>query len=270
MERKKLAEQILEAVGTKDNVVSLVHCMTRLRFTLKDVHKVKEEELKNLPGVLGVTENGGQYQIIIGNEVPKVYQEVTGLLPSAASASSDNEKPVKMNVFLRMVNVLSSCMTPIVPALAGAGILKVILSVLILTNLTTAENQTYYYLSFFADATFYFLPILLAITSAAKFRTNVYLAVTLAGILLHPKFTAVVAAKEPVSLIAIGPLGYYLGYGLAQVIYFLQEIEKAGYSLITPVIISNSDNYLDVIGNTGRWVNSGDVLLSVLGKEDRP
>lgn len=281
MDRSQLAERILHHVGGKQNVASLIHCMTRLRFTLKDYDKVNAAEIKRLPGVIGATENGGQYQIIIGNDVPKVYAEVAKLLPAQTTAPEGNEEPKKkMNLFLRMVNVLSSTMAPIVPALAGAGILKVLVSLLVLTGVLKPEDQVYYFLSFFADAVFFFLPFMLALSSANKFKVNPYLALAVAGIMLHPKWTELVANKEPVSLLgipvtlvnysstvipiiivvwlmsyverfaekispavikvffkplivilvmapvallAVGPLGYHLGNGLAVGIYFIQE-----------------------------------------------
>ncbi|MDO3409443.1 beta-glucoside-specific PTS transporter subunit IIABC [Saccharibacillus sp. CPCC 101409] len=287
MERSQLAERILQHVGGEKNVVSLIHCMTRLRFTLRDSGKVNERELRVLPGVLGSTDNGGQYQVIIGNDVPKVYQEVVKLLPAqgASQASGGADEPKKkMNVLMRMVNVLSSAMAPIVPALAGAGILKVIISLLVLTGVLTAEDRVYYFLSFFADAVFYFLPFMLALSSANKFKVNPYLALAIAGIMLHPKWIELVTANEPVALLgvpvtlinysstvipiivvvwlmsyverfaervspgvikvffkplvviivmapvallAVGPLGYHLGNGLAVGIYFIQE--KVGW-----------------------------------------
>lgn len=204
MERNKLAEEIVKHVGGPENVGSLIHCMTRLRFTLKDSKKVNEPALKSLNGVIGTTDNGGQYQIIIGNDVPKVYQEVIKLLPADANAgAAKGTEPKKMNIVLRVINVLSSAMAPIVPALAGAGILKVILSLLVMTKVLETTDQTYYFISFFADAVFYFLPFMLAVSSAAKFKVNPYLALTMAGILMHPKFTDLVQQKEPVDLFGI-------------------------------------------------------------------
>ncbi|MGZ7442143.1 PTS transporter subunit EIIB [Paenibacillus sp. TH7-28] len=144
MERNKLATEIVRHIGGPDNVSSLIHCMTRLRFTLKESKKVSESALKSLNEVIGTTDNGGQYQIIIGNDVPKVYQEVIKLLPANTSAvAAKGTEPKKMNIVLRVINVLSSAMAPIVPALAGAGILKVILSLLV--NLLIPCDQTFQY-----------------------------------------------------------------------------------------------------------------------------
>lgn len=205
MERNKLAAEIVKHVGGSDNVGSLIHCMTRLRFTLKDSKKVNEKALKSLSGVMGATDNGGQYQVIIGNDVPKVYQEVIKLLPAnpEGGAANGGAEPKKMNVILRLINVISSAMAPIVPALAGAGILKVILTLLVMAKVLETTDQTYYFLSFFADTVFYFLPFLLAFSSAAKFKVNPYLAVSLAGILMHPNLMALVEKKEPAALFGV-------------------------------------------------------------------
>lgn len=207
MDKKQLAAKIVEHVGGQGNVISAIHCMTRLRFTLKDYDKVNESELKRLHGVLGTTQNGGQYQVIIGNDVPHVYREVANLLPGQAEGArtqSDDDAPKKkMNPVMQVINVLSSAMAPIVPALAGAGILKVILTLLVMSKVLDTTDQTYYFLSFFADSVFYFLPILLAFSSSKKFNTNPYLSLTLGAILLHPNFAALVAAKEPASLFGL-------------------------------------------------------------------
>ncbi|WP_157685474.1 beta-glucoside-specific PTS transporter subunit IIABC [Paenibacillus donghaensis] len=206
MDRTKLASEIIKNVGGKDNVGSVIHCMTRLRFTLNDNSKVNEAELKQLQGVMGATDNGGQYQVIIGNDVPLVFQEVAKQLPTnpndSVAHTTGNEKK-KMNVFLQMINVLSSTMAPIVPALAGAGILKVILTLLVMAGILETTDPTHYYISFFADTVFYFLPFLLAFSSASKFKVNPYLAVSIAGIMLHPKFGELVAAKEPSALFGL-------------------------------------------------------------------
>lgn len=206
MERDKLAAEILKNVGGTENVETVIHCMTRLRFTLKDNSKINEAQLKNLKGVMGATNNGGQYQVIIGNDVPLVHREVAKLLPAqnvSVSNSGDGSEKKKMNVFMRMINVLSSTMTPIIPALAGAGIIKVVLTLLVMVGLLETTDSTHYFISFFADAVFYFLPFLLALSSAQKFKVNPYLAVSLAGILLHPNFGALVTAQEPVSLFGL-------------------------------------------------------------------
>ncbi|GLI84264.1 PTS beta-glucoside transporter subunit EIIBCA [Rossellomorea marisflavi] len=202
MDYKKTAEEILEHVGGSENVNSVVHCMTRLRFTLSDPSKVNTNALQKVKGVIGTTNNGGQFQVIIGNNVPTVFAEVQKLTGgNRPSAPATEEK--KMNWFLRIINVLASVMTPIIPALAGSGILKVILAILVMTNVLKPEDQTYYIINFIADSVFYFLPVLLAVSSAHKFNTNVYLAVTLGGVLLHPNFAALVAAKDPVNFIGL-------------------------------------------------------------------
>lgn len=195
MNYKKLAEDIVTLVGGENNITSLTHCATRLRFNLKDNNKANTEEIKKRKGVMGVAAKGGQYQVIIGSDVANVYKEImaiTNLEDSSKSNEKDDRKPLA-----KVIDTVSGIFTPILPAITAAGMLKAVLSVLIAFNLITKESQTYQVINFMADAAFYFLPILLASSAAKKFKTNQYMAMMLGGILLHPSFVSMVdAAKE--------------------------------------------------------------------------
>ena len=196
MNYENLAKSILEKVGGEKNVSNLTHCATRLRFNLKDITKAKTDEIKALKGVMGVVEKGGQYQVIIGNDVNNVYKEImktTNLEGKESNAEEvDDRKPVA-----KVIDTITGIFTPILPAITAAGMMKAVLALLKAFNLLTPQSQSYQVIEFMADAAFYFLPILLANSAAKKFKCNQYLAMMLGGMLLHPTFVSMVnTAKE--------------------------------------------------------------------------
>ncbi|EAC9145430.1 PTS beta-glucoside transporter subunit EIIBCA, partial [Listeria monocytogenes] len=191
MNYKELAKTIITNVGGEENIQSLTHCATRLRFNLKDDSKPQESTLKHTPGIMGVVNKGGQYQVIIGSDVGNVYNEITAqtnLNSDQETAEDDRGRVAKV------IDTITGIFTPILPAITAAGMLKAVLSLLVVFNVLTAESQSYQILNFMADAAFYFLPILLAASSAQKFKANMYLAMMVGGILLHPNFIAMVTA----------------------------------------------------------------------------
>lgn len=186
MEHSKLAKEILTLVGGEQNVNALVHCTTRLRFKLKNREKANKAMLKKLPNVIQVMEMAGQFQIVIGPDVNEVYREIM------MATNLDDEKEVevrdddKESFFNRAIDVISSIFTPLLGAMAGVGILKGLLILAVDFGWIVKEEGTYQILHAAADSLFYFLPILLAITSARKFRTDPYISVVIAGALLYP------------------------------------------------------------------------------------
>lgn len=202
MDYNKLAMTIIEQVGGEKNIKGLTHCATRLRFNLHDDQKANDETLKNTAGVMGVTIAGGQYQVIIGSDVANVYKAIMNQINI-----QDNEVPedtTKKSVFSKVIDTITGIFTPILPAITAAGMLKAVLSILVVFKVLTVDAQSYQILNFMADAAFYFLPILLAASSAQKFKTNMYLAMMLGGILLHPTFIMMVnAVKERGGSIAL-------------------------------------------------------------------
>ncbi|MFS0883298.1 beta-glucoside-specific PTS transporter subunit IIABC [Metabacillus niabensis] len=196
MNYQELAKLIIDKVGGEGNIKSLTHCATRLRFNLKDDQKPDEQTLKSAPGVMGVVNKGGQYQVIIGSDVANVYKEIakqTNILNEGEGTKEED----KRSPFAKVIDTITGIFTPILPAITAAGMLKAVLSLLVVFNVLTTESQSYQIMNFMADAAFYFLPILLAASSAQKFKTNMYLAMMVGGILLHPTFiTMVTTAKE--------------------------------------------------------------------------
>lgn len=195
MNYKDLAAKIITLVGGENNIVSLTHCATRLRFNLKNESKADTNTLKNTAGVMGVVSNGGQYQIIIGSDVASVYKpimESTKLENSASETEKDDRK-----ILAKVIDTISGIFTPILPAITAAGMMKAVLSVLTAFEWLSKDSQSYQVFNFMADSAFYFLPLLLASSAAKKFKCNPYLAMMIGGILLHPNFVSMVnVAKE--------------------------------------------------------------------------
>ena len=157
----ELAEDILKHVGGKENVNSLKHCVTRLRFDLKDESKADDDYLKNRDGVVTVVKAGGQYQVVIGNHVPDVYAEVlqVGGLPAGGSLDLDEGDAPKGNLFDRFVSLVSSIFQPFLGPLAAAGIIKGIVAVMAACGLSAATSPMYVILNAAGDGFFQFFPI---------------------------------------------------------------------------------------------------------------
>lgn len=219
MNYAELGKQIVDYVGGEKNITGLVHCATRLRFNLKDNSVAKTEELKKVKGVMGVVQSGGQYQVIIGSDVSHVYRAIGEFIQIKGEKAE--EKPG--SALSRAVDTLSGIFTPILPALTASGMLKAVLSLLVVFKVVSVEQQSYQIINFMADTTFYFIPILLANSAAKKFKCNQYLAMMLGGILLHPNFVNMVnQAKEA-------------GEGIS---LFFIPIYKATYSSsVIPIIL---------------------------------
>lgn len=193
MNHGKTAKEILDAVGGNDNVNNVVHCVTRLRFNLKDMKSPNKEEIKNIDGVLTVVESGGQFQVVIGNEVPKVYealvQQMGGTHSMAVNADSEAAGE-KKGLFSRFVDVISGVFMPVVGVLSAAGILKGLLALFVTLGWLTEEMSTYKILFATADALFYFFPILLGFSAGKKFGGNPFISATIGAALVYPTMTA--------------------------------------------------------------------------------
>lgn len=206
-EYESLARKIVEYVGGKENVNDVYHCQTRLRFKLADEAKADQEKLEDLDGVSKVMISGGVYQVIIGTHVKYVFEEVEKIVgPRKQEADDGKEKSEKKSVVGIVVDFIAGAFQPVIPALSGAGMVKALLALLVVFGLVSTDSQTYYILNFFADGVFYFLPIMLAFTEAQKLRCNPILAASVAAIMLHPNWGALVAAGEAVHLFGVIPL----------------------------------------------------------------
>lgn len=198
-----LAQQIIEKVGGKANVIDVYHCQTRLRFKLVDDSKADQAGLEKLNGVAKVLINAGVFQVVIGTHVAEVFEEIEKLADVKPDMAT--EKTEKKGIITSVIDFIAGTFQPIIPALSGAGMVKAVLALLVVFNVITTESQTYYLLNLFADGVFFFLPMLLAFTEAQKLKCNPILAVGVAAMMMHPNWTSLVSAGEPVYFFGVIP-----------------------------------------------------------------
>lgn len=215
----ELAEKIVANVGGKENINSLTHCITRLRFKLKDESNANDDILKNMDGVVTVMKSGGQYQVVIGNHVPAVYEEVV----SIAGLSGDTEEESSGgSIFNRLIDILSGCFQPFLGALAAAGMVKGFNALLVFLKLYSNTSGTYTMLNGIGDAIFYFMPVILGYTSAKKFKLHPMVGIVIGSALCYPavqgsalqavfESTAGAGAAAPYSLLGLPAYDTFLG-----------------------------------------------------------
>ncbi|ABR34981.1 beta-glucoside-specific PTS transporter subunit IIABC [Clostridium beijerinckii] len=241
MDYSIVAKEIIEKIGGVNNVSSVIHCMTRLRFTLKDESIVNDDQVKKIKGVMGVMKKGGQYQIIIGNEVSKCYKEVLKLGNFSDSANNTESSNEKQNIITKVLDVVSGSMSATMPAIIGAGMVKVLVVLLTTIGLLSNTSQTYTILSALGDATFYFLPMILVISTSKKFNINPYTFAAVIGVMVYPDFVKLLGAGSPVSFIGLPVTTASYGYSVIPVIlmaWVMKYIEEI-VDKITPAVTKN-------------------------------
>lgn len=244
MDYKKLAYDLLPLVGGSDNISKLTHCATRLRFEFCDRSKVDVSAIEQTQGVISVVDKGGQFQVVVGNDVPITYRALINEMGGTAGKSSNasdtdvNQEEEKPSIINRIISVISTTFTPVIPALIGGGMIKAVLSILVLCGLDDTSS-TYAILNMISDAAFYFMPVLLAYGAAIKFECNPVLAMTLACALLHPTWSGMVSAGEGVSFFSIPVRLVDYSYSVIPIIlsiWIMSYVEKLAEKY-TPSII---------------------------------
>lgn len=287
---RETAVNVLKHVGGEENIAHLEHCSTRLRFTLVDDKKANINELKKVDGVVGVV-TSAQCQVIIGNEVIEVYDEILKLA-NIGQANNSNSPKQKQNISATILDFIVGVFQPLVPVIAGAGILKSILLLLAMIGVLDKSSQIYSIFNAIGDAGFYFLPIFVASTTAAKLKCNRLISIASVGVLILPAMTSIMAEGAsifglpitninyssqvfpailcvlflsqveklftkispkairiffvplmtlaitvPVTLVVLGPAGYFLGQGFTSCILFLYaKLGWVAIALLAPVL----------------------------------
>lgn len=235
MNYKEVASKILKAVGGDENVEHLEHCSTRLRFNLIDNSKVNVKELENIPEVLGVKQNV-QCQVIIGNAVVEVYDEVKKLI-SDKGVNKDNKKKKKRKIGTIVLDFVISVFQPLIPAIAGGGILKSLLMLLNMLGILSNTTQTYKVLNFVGDAPLYFLPLLVAFTTANKMKVNPLVAVSAVAALLTPNLAKMLGDGTLFFNIPIQNINYaYQVFPAILCVLLYSQLEKF-FNKISPKVI---------------------------------
>lgn len=210
---KEMARQIIQDIGGSDNVVSVTHCMTRLRFNLKDMSIPQDETIKQIAGVLGVARSGGQYQIIIGQTVNEVYDAVVaaGNLNQSAPVNEQITEDLRTkkwtwkNVGNTILNKIAGSLTPLIPMLIAASMFKMLVAVLgpTMLNVISVKSDLYQLFSIVGDAGFYFFPVAIGYTAAKQFAASPILGIFLGAIMLDPGLVKIVAAGKPFTVYGI-------------------------------------------------------------------
>ncbi|MBO0459481.1 PTS glucose transporter subunit IIA [Enterococcus hulanensis] len=222
-----LAHAIVEKLGGKTNIIEGYHCQTRLRFKVVDETKIDIEGLESLDGVTKYIFNAGVHQVVIGTHVKDVFEEIEKIIELAPTNDGQAEKK---GILTAIIEFVAGTFQPVIPALSGAGMVKAVLALLIVFQVISPESQTYYLLNMFADGVFFFLPIILAFTEAQKLRCNPILAASVAAMMMHPNWGALVTAGDPVHFFEIIPftLATYTGsvIPILLVIFVQSYVEK--------------------------------------------
>ena len=265
----EIADTLIAALGGKENITRLFHCMTRLRFYVKDRTKINEKEILKVSGISGVNWHEDQFQVIAGNEVNEMYKALenkgvpTDDAPAAESQSSKS-------VVSKIIDSITGCMTPMISALTAAGMIKVVLSLLTTFHLVTDTSSTYQVISMIGDVTFYFMPFLIAANAAKVFRVNQSLALFIAGVYLSPAFVSMVASDVAITLFGLPITKATYSYSVIPVILMVwithyiellvDRITPKMVKLIlnpTLVILISAPIALIVVGPLGTIIGNG-------------
>ena len=232
-----LARSVIAALGGVDNISAVTHCMTRLRFVIKDDQLIDSPTLKTIPGVLGVVRSDNQCQVIIGNTVSQAFQEVVSLLPGDMQPVQPVGKPklTLRRIGAGILDALISTMSPLIPAIIGGSMVKLLAMILEMSGVLTKGSPTLTILNVIGDGAFFFLPLMVAASAAIKFNTNMSLAIAIAGVLVHPSF---------IELMAKAAQGEHVEFALIPV-----TAVKYTYTVIPALVMTWCLSYIE------RWVD---------------
>lgn len=265
----QIADKMIAAMGGKDNIKEVFHCMTRLRFYVKSKSKMNEADIKSLAEVSGINWHNDQFQVIVGNEVDAVYKALVEKGVPSEDASKDSTKK-NQGVVSNIIDSVTGCMTPMIPALTAGGMIKVVLTLLTTFHLVTDTSSTYQVISFVGDVVYYFMPFLIAANAAKIFKVNQSLALFVAGLFLHPNFVAMVASEAPITLFALPITKFSYSYSVIPVIlmvwimHYIEELvdkitPKMTKLILNPtlVMLISAPIALIVVGPLGGIIGNG-------------
>ena len=232
---KNLLEQsIIQSLGGPDNIRTIGHCATRLRVTFVDESKVDRKTLSNITGVLGVVEAMGGLQIVIGNNINDVYQNILSMYHLSNVNNNEISKSEKKSIINTVLNVLSDILSPVVPLIMGSGLLSATIILLGYLGFDT-NGSTFQILNIAANVVFYFLPLILAVTAAKRFKTEVIYALFIGGLFLHPSFISMVTSGNEISLFSLPVTAVDYSSSLLPIIlsvWILSYVEKLANNYI--------------------------------------
>ncbi|HKS35012.1 MAG TPA: PTS cellobiose/arbutin/salicin transporter subunit IIBC [Enterobacteriaceae bacterium] len=232
-----LAHGVVSALGGTENIAAVTHCMTRLRFVVKDESQVDTATLKSISGVMGVVRNETQCQVIIGNTVSHAFREVVNLLPDDMQPAqpASKQKLTLKRIGAGILDALIGTMSPLIPAIIGGSMIKLLAMILEMSGVLEKGSSTLAILTVIGDGAFFFLPLMVAASAAVKFKTNMSLAIAIAGVLVHPSF---------IDLMAKAAQGQVVEFALVPV-----TAVKYTYTVIPALVMTWCLSYIE------RWVD---------------
>lgn len=241
MAYEELSKTIIDSIGGKENVNSLTHCITRLRFKLKDESKANTERLKNTEGIVTVMKSGGQYQVVIGNHVADVYDQVikTGDLGNVSEDSSGSTKDAggKGNIFNQFIDLISGIFQPTLGVLAATGMIKGFNELFLALGWVEEAGGTYILLDAIGDVLFYFFPIFLAYTASKKMKVAPFIAMAIGASLLYPSISGLAGAENALYTVFEG--GIFESPVAFEFLGIPVMMPEAGYgTTVVPVILA--------------------------------
>lgn len=262
------SKKLAKALGGKDNIKRVFHCMTRLRFYVKDKNRINENEIKSLPEVSGINWHKDQLQVIVGNDVKDMYKGLISI--GVPSDNAPSKQDYSKGIVSKVIDSITGSMTPMIPALTAAGMMKVILTLMTTFNLVESTSSTYQVINFVGDVAFYFMPFLIAANAAKIFGVNQSLALIIAGVFLHPNFVQMVSGESAITFFGLTVTKVSYAYSVIPVILmvwimsyienFVDKITPRMFKLIlspTLVILISAPIALIAIGPLGEIIGNG-------------
>lgn len=241
LDYRSLAGDIVQEVGGEANIASATHCSTRLRLKLRDDAKADKAAVEKLPGVITVMQAGGQFQVVVGDNVASVYNELGRIAKLDSESTSTQADTPSGNLLSKFIDLISSIFSPLIWPLAASGLIKAFLSMGSQFGWIDAKSQTYVILAAAGDAIFYFLPLFLAVTAAKRFKANQFTAMAIAGALVYPSIGALASAGAPVSFAGIPVVMMNYASSVIPIIVtvWLQAYLERAFNKVLPTAIRN-------------------------------
>lgn len=293
MKYQMMIEEILEGIGGKENIGDVKHCVTRLRFNLKDESKANEQIVQDIKGVITVVKSGGQFQVVIGNHVPDVYQELLQITQLSGGTDDTNDVEVK-GIFNKFIDIVSSIFTPILGILAATGMIKGINAMLVAFGWIEMTSGSYKILQAAGDSLMYFFPVFLGYTAAKKFKVPPFIGMVIGASLVHPIIAGIVqpgaeplytlfegtVIQSPIYVTFFGIPVIMMNYGSSVIpiiiaVYFSSKVHKWVSSFVPTIVKTFLVPLLTilivvpltflVIGPIATWIGSllGAVTLAI-------
>ncbi|QYN52995.1 PTS beta-glucoside transporter subunit IIBCA [Lactobacillus panisapium] len=273
MKYQAMIQQILQAIGGEDNIQSVVHCATRLRFVLKDENKADDQKAESISGILQVVKKGGQYQLVIGNNVDEVYNELISMIKFKPA---EGTKQTGGHLFDKIIGAITGSIAPAIPLLAGAGMGKVLLLILTITNVLSDKSQTYQLLNLIFDTGYYFIPAYVGFSAAKIFNTDSMLGAFIGLVTVNPNWVQIVTANKPFKFFGIQvPLIQYSSTLITAILsvwimsYIYQWVKKITPGMIKvfmepmlTMLITAPLVFL-IIGPLSNWISQGIAFISM-------